>query len=129
MPSHPDRPFLRLLLSLMMVVALVGLPWPASAEGPPSGEQFVCDGDLLVALANNGAVDATGIPNQRAGTVPGAFIVLRWRGVTLQLPRTNNAGVPSYSDGRWWWSAEDPNHPTFQQRRSAVEQYVCERLS
>ena len=120
---------LRLLLSLVMVVvALVVLPWPASAEGPPSGEQFVCDGDPLVALANNGAVDATGIPNQSAGTVPGAFIVLRWRGVTLQLPRTNNAGVPSYSDGRWRWSAEDLNHPTFQQRRSDVEQYVCERL-
>jgi hypothetical protein len=127
MPNHPDRPMLHLLLSLVMVV-LVGLPGPASADRQPSGEQFVCDGDPLVALANNGAVDATGIPNQSAGTVPGAFIVLRWRGVTLQLPRTNNAGVPSYSDGRWWWSAEDLNHPTFQQRRSDVEQYVCERL-
>jgi hypothetical protein len=128
MPSHPDRPMLRLLLSLVMALLLVCLPGPASADSQPSGERFVCDGDPLVALANNGAVDATGIPNQSAGTVPGAFMVLQWRGVTLQLPRTNNAGVPSYSDGRWWWRAEDPNHPTFEQLRRDVEQYVCERL-
>ena len=119
---------LRLLLSLVMALVLVCLPGPASADSQPSGERFVCDGDPLVALANNGAVDATGIPNQSAGTVPGAFMVLQWRGVTLQLPRTNNAGVPSYSDGRWWWRAEDPNHPTFEHLRRDVEQYVCERL-
>jgi hypothetical protein len=118
---------LRLLLSLVMVVVLVGLPGPASADRQPSGEQFVCDGDPLVALANNGAVDATGIPNQSAGTVPGAFIVLRWRGVTLQLPRTNNAGSPSYTDGRWWWQAEDPEQPDFRERRGGVQKQACQR--
>ena len=122
------RLLVNLLLSLGMMGVLVCLPGPASADSQPSGEQFVCDGDPLLAMANNGAVDATGIPNQSAGTVPGAFMVLQWRGVTLQLPRTNNAGAPSYSDGRWWWSAEDPNHPIFQQRRGDVEQFACERL-
>jgi hypothetical protein len=132
MPIHPDRPMLRLLvnllLSLVIVVVLAGVPGPAAADGQPSGEQFVCEGDPLLAIANNGAVDATDIPNQSAGTVPGAFMVLHWRDVTLQLPRTNNAGAPSYSDGRWWWSAEDPNHPIFEQRRGDVEQFACERL-
>lgn len=59
--------------------------------------------------------------------MPGAFIVLQWRGVSLQLPRTNNAGVPSYTDGRWWWQVIDPDHPDFAQRRGAIETYACER--
>ncbi len=53
-------------------------------------------------------------------------MVLQWRGVSLQLPRTNNAGPPSYTDGRWWWSPVDPDRPEFLQRRGAVENYGCE---
>jgi hypothetical protein len=53
--------------------------------------------------------------------------VLHWRKLSLQLPRTNNAGVPSYSDGRWWWQALDPDHPDFAQLRGNVERYSCER--
>jgi hypothetical protein len=80
----------------------------------------------LVAEVHAGAVDAPGIPNSTGGTVPGAFIVLQWRGVTLQLPRTNNAGSPSYTDGRWWWQALDPQHPDFAQRRGDWEAYRCD---
>jgi hypothetical protein len=72
-------------------------------------------------------VDAPAIPNMAAGTPPGAYVVLAWRGVRLQLPRTNNAGAPSYTDGRWWWSPVDPEHPEFKQRRGGVESYICER--
>jgi hypothetical protein len=60
--------------------------------------------------------------------VPGAFVVLRWRGLSLQLPRTNNAGAPSYTDGQWWWSLEDPQRPRFQRSRGLIETYACERL-
>jgi hypothetical protein len=94
----------------------------------PAPEHFLCDADPLVASVHLGAVDAAEIPNTASGTVPGAFIVLQWRGVNLQLPRTNNAGTPSYSDGRWWWQALDPDHPEFAQRRGDWENYSCERV-
>ena len=111
---------LALLLALLLpVLGLVASPAEAA-------ERWLCDGDLLVATVHNGAVDAAEIPNSAGGTVPGAFIVLQWRGVSLQLPRTNNAGTPSYSDGRWWWQALDADHPEFAQRRGDWETYRCE---
>ncbi|MEX1315928.1 MAG: hypothetical protein AB1Z22_02230 [Synechococcaceae cyanobacterium] len=99
------------------------------APGPASGERaFLCDGDLLLARADNGSVDAVGIPNVVAGTVPGAFVVLRWRDLVLQLPRTNNAGAPSYSDGKWWWSLDDPAYPSFRLRQGLgmIQEFRCE---
>ena len=93
-----------------------------------AAQNFLCDGDPLEAIAHRGAVDAVDIPNSNAGTLPGDFIVLRWHKMSLQIPRTNNAGVPSYSDGRWWWQALDPNHPTFAQLRRKVENYSCETV-
>jgi hypothetical protein len=89
--------------------------------------RYRCGGDLLVARSENGAVDAVAIPNTSAGTPPGAFVVLEWRGISLQLPRTNNAGAPSYTDGRWWWSLENPDQPRFRQRRGAIEEFPCSR--
>ena len=112
------------LLALLLAVVLP--LWGLIASPAEAGETFLCDGDPLVAAVHNGAVDAAEIPNTASGTVPGAFIVLQWRGVSLQLPRTNNAGTPSYSDGRWWWQALDPEHPGFAQRRGAWEHYSCE---
>jgi hypothetical protein len=121
----------RAAAAMVAVLALVLLPLlqapaPALAASP---EAYRCDGDPLLALADNGAVDATGIPNTAAGTVPGAFVVLQWRGVTLQLPRTNNAGAPSYTDGKWWWSLENPAAPRFQLRQGGVISYACERAA
>ena len=109
-------------LSLMLLLTAPGVDASSSA-----GQQFLCEGDPLQALAFRGAVDAADIPNSTANSVPGAFVVLRWRDVSLQLPRTNNAGVPSYSDGRWWWQARDPDHPEFAQLGGTVERYRCER--
>jgi hypothetical protein len=115
-----------LLLSLLMA-------WPAWAAGPELPQQplqrntYVCEGDPLVAEVFAGAVDAPAIANMAAGTPPGAYVVLAWRGISLQLPRTNNAGAPSYTDGRWWWSPADPEHPDFWQRRAGVESYACGR--
>jgi hypothetical protein len=118
------------LLAVVMAVLLPlwGLlsPPQSLAAMDPAPEQFQCEGEPLLAAVHIGAVDAPGIPNTASGTVPGAFIVLQWRGVSLQLPRTNNAGTPSYSDGRWWWQASDPAHPEFAQRRGDWEFYSCE---
>ncbi len=120
---------LSLLLSLAVgAPALAAVAPPlASAPAPLQRDAYLCDGDPLLAAVFAGAVDAPGIPNTAAGTAPGAYVVLQWRGVRLQLPRTNNAGSPSYTDGRWWWSPADPDHPAFKQRRGAVQTYACER--
>jgi hypothetical protein len=116
----------RLLSLVLVVLLLLSAPaaWGASAAVTQS---YLCDGDALEATLHNGAVDASGIPNSEGGTVPGAFIVLQWRGVSLQLPRTNNAGIPSYTDGRWWWQAVDPDRPIFKEYRVSVKTYACSR--
>jgi hypothetical protein len=114
------------LLSLLLSLWLATPVW-AIGPGPLQRDHYQCEGDPLLAEVFAGAVDATAIPNTTAGTVPGAYVVLRWRGVSLQLPRTNNAGAPSFTDGRWWWSPLDPDHPEFRQRRASVVSYSCQR--
>jgi len=105
---------------LIMISAAPALP-------ESNVDAYLCDGDPLRAQVEAGAVDAADIPNAELGTVSGAYVVLQWRGVSLQLPRTNNAGIPSFSDGRWWWQVEDPEHPSVAQRRGAIERYSCDR--
>ena len=118
------------LLLLVLVVA------PAHAAGPadtaPVPEAFRCDGVPLTATLHGGAVDDPAIPNRSGGTLPGAFVQLQWQRdralIALQLPRTNNAGAPSFTDGKWWWSLEDPQHPRFRLRQGtgAIEDFACE---
>ena len=112
----------------LLAVALMLTLWalPVSAD-------WLCDGDRLGLERVAGAVDvrglAGGIPNSSEGTVPGDGILLSWRGTTLQLPRTNNAGAPSYTDGHWWWQAADPDHPDFAERKRGggeIARYRCE---
>ena len=107
---------------LLVLLAILSLAGPAGAE------TYRCGGELLSVRLFPGAVDAPGIPNSSAGTQPGAFVQLRFRDLTLQLPRTNNAGAPSYSDGIWWWSTDDPDHPAFRRRqgRGRIEAITCE---
>ena len=134
---HPGRRRLPFLLAPLLTLLLVLWPAPAAlAAAPPAAaaavadtgaQHYRCDGDPLVLQAFQGAVDAVDLPNSSGGTVPGAYVVLQWRGQTLQLPRTNNAGPPSYTDGRWWWQVRDPDHPDFAQRRGAVQVIACER--
>lgn len=111
---------IRLLLALVLELFVLA--------GPATAETFTCGGDPLSARIYSGAVDASGIPNSSGGTVPGAFVQLRWRDLTLQLPRTNNAGAPSFSDGIWWWSLGDPAHPEFRHRlgRGQSDTVLCD---
>ncbi len=111
----------RLLALVLLLCLALGSPATAAADAVP----YRCDGDPLLATSDNGAVDAPGIPNTTAGTVPGATVLLEWRDLRLQLPRTNNAGPPSYTDGIWWWSLEDPAQPRFLHRRGAIESISC----
>lgn len=113
-----------LALVLLLCLTLGGPAMAAAAEAMP----YRCDGDLLLATNDNGAVDAPDIPNSAAGTVPGATVLLEWRELRLQLPRTNNAGAPSYTDGLWWWSVEDPQQPRFLHRRGAIERFSCQAV-
>lgn len=118
------RAFAVLLTLLVWLLA----PLAVGADSQPVPVAYRCDGDPLSALLNNGAVDSFAIPNTSAGTVPGAFVVLQWRDISLQLPRTNNAGAPSFTDGKWWWSLEDPEHPSFRLRRGLgeVQSFRCD---
>ena len=117
--------FLHAALVLLLVLALPS--WPVHADSEPAERLYSCDGSELKAVINPGAVDAIGIPNLSNGTAPGAYVVLRWREVSLQLPRTNNAGAPSFTDGKWWWSLEDPEHPRFRLRRGIgdIKNFSC----
>jgi hypothetical protein len=118
-------------LCCLLIALVLGLaPWPPqalAAEQPLQLDHYRCDDQPLQAAVFPGAVDAVGIPNTSAGTLPGAYVVLQWRGLSLQLPRTNNAGAPSYTDGRWWWSPLDPDQPQFRERRASVHTYSCVR--
>ncbi|WP_255023946.1 hypothetical protein [Cyanobium sp. T1G-Tous] len=126
LPVTTERKLLRELVAIALSLLML-LTAPSAHASTTTAQHFLCEGDSLEAIAFNGAVDAVGIPNSNADTVPGAFMVLRWRELSLQLPRTNNAGIPSYSDGRWWWQALDPDHPQFAQLRGNAEHYSCER--
>ncbi len=114
-------PFVAVLLALLLAL----LAGPAQSVADSFPQRFVCDGEPLLARVDNGPVDAADIPNTTGGTLPGAFVVLEWRDLHLQLPRTNNAGAPSFTDGRWWWSLEDPAHPRLLLRRGRVQEFAC----
>ncbi len=119
--TQPVSRFLPLVLALLLLLAA---PAAWATAGP---DHYQCDGDALEAIFHKGPVDASDIPNRDGGTVPGSFIVLQWRGQSLQIPRSNQAGIPSYTDGRWWWQAVDPDHPTFKEFRGSIKTYVCSR--
>ena len=113
------------LLSLILVLLISLWPGPVAAD-------WCCDGDLLSVEVVAGAVDPTGlpggIPNTSAGTLPGDGVLIHWRELTLQLPRTNNAGAPSYTDGRWWWREENLDQPEFLERRGSIVSHRCEAM-
>ena len=114
--------------SAWLLALLLVLPAAAFADSGPELSRFLCDGDPLSAALERGAVDAVDIPNSAGGTVPGSYVVLEWRQLRLQLPRTNDAGAPVFSDGKWLWSPEDPQHPLLRLRRpgGAVQSFPCE---
>ncbi len=112
-------------LALLLLCWLLVSPQPSWAD-------WICEGDRLSVEVTQGAVDLTGltqgIPNTSEGTLPGDGVVLRWRDLELQLPRTNNAGSPSYTDGRWWWRVVDASAPEFWERRGSVIRHQCELI-
>lgn len=119
------------LLVTLLLILLVLVP-AAGAAGPLPPRAYRCDGDPLTAELIPGAMDDPTIPDPSTSAVPvGGGVLLLWRDQHLQLPRTNNAGPASFSDGRWWWSLEDPTHPRFLQRRSFrdVRSFACEAMS
>ncbi|MEB3305705.1 MAG: hypothetical protein VKL58_05765 [Cyanobacteriota bacterium] len=105
-------------------------PLPARADAGPTPVAYLCDGEPLTAFLVKGPMDEPAIPDPSSGPVPiGGNVVLAWHGISLQLPRTNNAGPASFSDGKWWWSLEDPVHPRFRLRRPLgdIQDFSCER--
>lgn len=121
----------KLLLSLVIML----VPSPLAAAGAlnsPPAQSYRCDGEPLTAVLVRGAMDEATIPDPSSSSVPiGGYVVLQWQGLSLQLPRTNNAGPASFSDGKWWWSLEDQDHPRFRLRRGLgdVQDFACDRLA
>ena len=135
-PRPTDGWGLPALLAVVALLVSLGVTAPVhaafSVSSAAPSQPFRCDGLPLTATLHGGAVDDPAIPNSSAGTLPGAFVQLKWQqageAITLQLPRTNNAGPPSFTDGKWWWSLEDPNHPRFRLRqgRGEIQDFACE---
>ena len=119
------RAFSWACLALLLIVG----SGPARADVALESVRYRCDDMVLLVTRHSGAVDESAMANQRDGTLPGAFVVLQSETLQLQLPRTNNAGAPSYTDGRWWWSLADGDHPDFRQRlgQGSVRRYACQR--
>lgn len=122
-----------LLLVALSIPLLMPLLMPQQAAAAPGAalepQTYRCQGDLLTAQLLRGPLDEPTIPDPSTAAVPvGGSVLLRWRQQTLQLPRTNNAGPASFTDGRWWWSLEDPAHPRFRQRLGLgqVLEIACE---
>ena len=97
---------------------------------PFGGMQIVLFGDFL----QLGPMDNTK-KRGKSGFCPAlilnrgyAFESWTWRDLKLQLPRTNNAGAPSFSDGKWWWDLGYPEHPGFKLRQGAgrVQVIACD---
>jgi hypothetical protein len=122
------RTIWRGLLSLLLVLGLGG----ATFASTPQTSQWSCDGELLSISLTSGAVNLRGlsstVPNTEGNTAPGDGVLIQWRGQSLQLPRTNNAGAPSYTDGRWWWRAVDSEQPEWKERRGQIISYTCTPL-
>ena len=126
----------RRLAAWLLAGLLIFCPFPSRAWALPSGtaltfspRSYRCDGESLTALLVKGPMDDPAIPDPSTAPVPvGGGVVLKWRGLSLQLPRTNNAGPASFSDGKWWWSLEDPAHPRFRLRRpfGDIQEIACE---
>ena len=119
------------LLSLVILLDPFSVP-AAWALNTPTAQSYRCDGEPLTALLVRGAMDEPSIPDPSTAPVPiGGYVVLQWQDLSLQLPRTNNAGPASFSDGKWWWSLEDQDHPRFRLRGGLgdIQDFACERLA
>ncbi len=129
--SWPLQRLLATLLALLLA-ALPGWIAPGAARAAGSGgelSRYRCDGEPLLAELVRGAVDEPHIPDPSVSPVPvGGVVLLHWRALDLQLPRTNNAGPASFTDGRWWWSLEDQAHPRLRLRNGSggVQEFACE---
>ena len=111
----------------LLVGCMLWLSQPAHADTTLETLYYRCDDSPLAATLHTGAVDLPTAPNTVDGLAPGSFVVLNWQEQQLQLPRTNNAGAPSFTDGKWWWSLEDPEQPSFRLRLGVgqVQDFSC----
>ncbi len=96
--------------------------------------KFICDGDELKATIRNNLNGDFAITNDLENIDKGAFVVLKWRSVSLMLPVTFNTGEISFTDKKWWWSYQDTenglymDNPNFRQRlpNGDIVEYKCE---
>ncbi len=68
---------------------------------------FNCEGDRLTAVIRNNLNGDFAITNDLENIDKGAFIVLKWRDLSLMLPISFKVGDISFTDKKWLWSYQD----------------------
>ncbi len=93
----------------------------------PAQSIFNCDGEQLVATIYNNENGAFTIVKPLEEIDAGGFITLKWGELNLMLPRTFNKDETSFTDGRWWWSYEDTEHPQLRLRKGSgkIKDFSC----
>ena len=94
----------------------------------PESSLFTCDGELLETTIYNNQNGIFTIVAPLQEIDAGGFVVLHWKELSLMLPRTFNTGETSFTDGKWWWSYEDPEHPQLRlrKRRGDIKDFKCD---
>ena len=95
---------------------------------------FDCDGEMLNATIRNNLNGDFALVNDLEKIDQGAFIILKWRDVSLMLPISFQAGEISFTDKKWLWSYQDNenglrmDNPRFAQRLPSGEiaEHQCE---
>ncbi|KGG28103.1 MULTISPECIES: hypothetical protein [unclassified Prochlorococcus] len=114
-------------LSFMMSFLVSISPVVPSALAPEL-TSFTCDGNLVETTIYNNENGAYSIVKAYEELDAGAFVVINLENSKLMLPRTFNVGETSFTDGKWWWSYEDHQHPTFQRLTALgeIQEFNCE---
>ncbi len=112
------------------IIALFLAVYPPQAFGP-SNSTYICEGDKLEATIYNNQDGSFKVLEPLEKLDAGAFAVLNWKDIVLMLPRTFNSGETSFTDGKWWWSYEDPNPPRFRRRNPLgdITDFTCDEIS
>ncbi len=98
---------------------------------PPS--KFICESEPLNVTIYNNLNGDYQIAHDLENIDAGAFALIKWKGLSIMIPRTFNAGEISFSDRKWWWSYQDRenpldiDHPRFRHllQRGQIEDYSC----
>ncbi len=120
----PFQPPVWLPCLLLLVGLLIARPSAAWSSLP---QHYSCGGDPLLARVET-RFDLFGeLDPLPASGPPDSLVVLQWRNLTLQLPRSQDPGPASYTNGTWTWDGTDSRHPRLSLLREERQDFPCTR--